>query len=1013
MPADVGARSVEGIRCTYMVRAYREISSILKDLTLNVPEAFKLFPWIVREYKRGNLNGYIAGLPYRNQEGQVIRPSFDRITNENITEIRALLWRLWRHLEYVRANPKLRSPNIMEMSYDDAEQWCNQREVEGTDVGDAYRWDAHQPLLKFEDGWAWYRLETRDDLRQEGDIMGNCVGGYTYRVENEQTTILSLRDNRGIPHTTLEIPGTPLKESGSEVNIYQIQGNANTEPKEAYKERARQLIEWLRAQGHEVYATANSGDDDEEHYVTDADSLMEWYGGENDNQYTLGGRAADYGLTHREEGRQGCDISGSLTGLAMSCMENQINYGDHTGEDLAQALADAAEVNGITEQLPEAYSAAEQIWEEKIGEALEGVKDRFEEEFRQEWIQERVEQLQAEWSSEYERLEAEDNPDALNEWEYDHPEPDESDVDEREFGHDFELAWDNREEEAREDAESEWPSEAPDFLEALRNLAFRRHSRWFILAGFQRYSADIHVLAAEKRAELLNRADVKDWCENQAKYLTDKTARPFTMEQTRLYLAHILQTIEDGNYKLMEWAWREFKRGTIHYPDNPGVHSAVFVADVNRFGNWLRWCEEYHRPAPDWKARAFGYQAMMDWMAQMGTATPDFDPNAPQWENRETVYTYPDGWTIDLVTTPVDLSLEGQEMGHCVGGYGSNVEGGNSIIYSLRDARGYPHVTFEVEGTGQRGTEPHNTTGYNWDIIQIQGKEDTEPIREYKQRIGDFLHHLSTTFDHAFDLRQDDGENEDWEDGPFFEVNNVQDLLDLGMKLEDDPEDFTEPDSRDDSYYDDDYRLHRSRLITVSPHAHSLQDHEDRLVAILKDLLSEMLQDPQSVLLDQEDQGEGMSLGRLREIALGTYGVCAMNFKTYRASYDRDGTGDFYSMVQEHVLDPLNVFVEEYERRNAPQGPKLISEEDYNDYQEEWSNRIVGWFLTYLDRLFARSQELRQNSRGYYRDPADMRQMRGEVNPFHSRFPGALSHRKARLIDGVLVPEWDRHLVGV
>lgn len=42
------------------------------------------------------------------------------------------------------------------------------------------------------------------------------------------------------------------------------------------------------------------------------------------------------------------------------------------------------------------------------------------------------------------------------------------------------------------------------------------------------------------------------------------------------------------------------------------------------------------------------------------------------------------------------LKYEGETMGHCVGGYCEDVAKGNSRIFSIRDAKGRPHVTIEV-----------------------------------------------------------------------------------------------------------------------------------------------------------------------------------------------------------------------------------------------------------------------------------------------------------------------------
>jgi hypothetical protein len=51
----------------------------------------------------------------------------------------------------------------------------------------------------------------------------------------------------------------------------------------------------------------------------------------------------------------------------------------------------------------------------------------------------------------------------------------------------------------------------------------------------------------------------------------------------------------------------------------------------------------------------------------------------------------------DPSVTEKALKYEGDAMGHCVGGYCSDVDAGSTKIYSLRDAKGEPHVTIEVK----------------------------------------------------------------------------------------------------------------------------------------------------------------------------------------------------------------------------------------------------------------------------------------------------------------------------
>lgn len=126
------------------------------------------------------------------------------------------------------------------------------------------------------------------------------------------------------------------------------------------------------------------------------------------------------------------------------------------------------------------------------------------------------------------------------------------------------------------------------------------------------------------------------------------------------------------------------------------------------------------------------------------------------------------------------LKYEGETMGHCVGGYCPDVEAGRSRIFSLRDAKGEPHVTIEVEpaprigfreGEGPKTPEERfdlqtewlkgvesgkiggDVTFANWwrqknnipepelpfQISQIKGKQNRAPKEEYLPFVQDFV----------------------------------------------------------------------------------------------------------------------------------------------------------------------------------------------------------------------------------------------------------------------------------
>ena len=107
------------------------------------------------------------------------------------------------------------------------------------------------------------------------------------------------------------------------------------------------------------------------------------------------------------------------------------------------------------------------------------------------------------------------------------------------------------------------------------------------------------------------------------------------------------------------------------------------------------------------------------------------------------------------------LKYEGDTMGHCVGGYCPDVLEGRSRIYSLRDARGEPHVTVEVQP--MRGSElgryaadlPEGADVEAMKnpplmIRQIKGKGNARPIQKYDPYTQDFV--KSGQWQHVGDL---------------------------------------------------------------------------------------------------------------------------------------------------------------------------------------------------------------------------------------------------------------------
>jgi hypothetical protein len=116
------------------------------------------------------------------------------------------------------------------------------------------------------------------------------------------------------------------------------------------------------------------------------------------------------------------------------------------------------------------------------------------------------------------------------------------------------------------------------------------------------------------------------------------------------------------------------------------------------------------------------------------------------------------------------LKYEGEQMGHCVGGYCPDVEEGRSRIYSLRDAKGQPHVTIEVapksfeemwsnlskdeqaivhsKASSWASDEELKDISKNYfsdkfkdvnNIVQIKGKGNKKPADKYLPFVQDFV----------------------------------------------------------------------------------------------------------------------------------------------------------------------------------------------------------------------------------------------------------------------------------
>lgn len=136
-------------------------------------------------------------------------------------------------------------------------------------------------VVELSDGWTAQELTTKEQLDREGEVMQHCVGSYFNEVNNDKTTIYSLRDAQGRPHVTIEV------KNG---HVEQVQGKQNEKPAAKYQPYVDEFEKWLESEGVsltkipkelqpyvDAMEAAGCGDDD--------DSLIAYASDWNENVY--------------------------------------------------------------------------------------------------------------------------------------------------------------------------------------------------------------------------------------------------------------------------------------------------------------------------------------------------------------------------------------------------------------------------------------------------------------------------------------------------------------------------------------------------------------------------------------------------------------------------------------------------------------------------------------------------------------------------------------------------------
>jgi hypothetical protein len=184
---------------------------------------------------------------------------------------------------------------------------------------------------------------------------------------------------------------------------------------------------------------------------------------------------------------------------------------------------------------------------------------------------------------------------------------------------------------------------------------------------------------------------------------------------------------------------KEMERAALGNLDSPAVQTFKEYTENNPMG--LRWTElkapEAPEPPVEWGWEPLGDGA---YLTPEGTLAQR-DPNrVGGFQGEDDYYHHPltAGGTKPFGKQDLEeaLKYEGDTMGHCVGGYCDDVMEGRSRIFSLRDAKGEPHVTIETSpytqwlnlehaaDTDQDFGDAWNQWRYGYDLSRAPGRPE-------------------------------------------------------------------------------------------------------------------------------------------------------------------------------------------------------------------------------------------------------------------------------------------------
>ena len=262
-------------------------------------------------------------------------------------------------------------------------------------------------------------------------------------------------------------------------------------------------------------------------------------------------------------------------------------------------------------------------------------------------------------------------------------------------------------------------------------------------------------------------------------WIKERGDKALQTEEGQQVLKYLEKNVSEKADPLIPWIVREYKkkRLALHFyesitADGTGrtdligfyIPGTDLLLEGVELDHWADWFNDKKSPTRR------GVDIMQLDATQMKQKIDDWDVELASKMDQETIdqdkgnviyqFDDPPGWTMRLVASE-ECDEEGELMGHCVGGYSSQVARGDIFILSLRDQNNRPHATIEAKPDGE--------------IVQIQGKQNEQPIDEYKKLIADFF---DNGFEKFFDVKPVGREFEVHDMGELKKIENGDEYYD-------------------------------------------------------------------------------------------------------------------------------------------------------------------------------------------------------------------------------------------